>query len=152
MLAVCSGDETLEFFGRMAQAGFTPSEVSFVSVLAACSHKGDVELGRSYFVGMWADFGIEATVDHYACFIDVLGRAGELAAADGLVASMPFEPDSVLWSSFLGACRVHGNVGRGAIAAVNEIMSRDSTDSSSLTLLSNLYTEIQGSRRNTTNR
>ncbi|EFJ09326.1 hypothetical protein SELMODRAFT_72540, partial [Selaginella moellendorffii] len=97
MLAVCSGDETLEFFGRMAQAGFTPSEVSFVSVLAACSHKGDVELGRSYFVGMWTDFGIEATVDHYACFIDVLGRAGELAAADGLVASMPFEPDSVLW-------------------------------------------------------
>lgn len=45
-----------------------------------------------------------------SCYIDILGRAGYLAKAFGILKSMPLEHDIAVWRSLISACRVHRNV------------------------------------------
>ncbi|KAA8526705.1 hypothetical protein F0562_009066 [Nyssa sinensis] len=45
----------------------------------------------------------EPGADHYACMVDLLGRAGLLDEAINLINSMPFEPHSGAWGALLGA-------------------------------------------------
>eukprot|EP00249_Psilotum_nudum_P023636 c28944_g11_i1 orf=2-508(+) len=70
--------------------------------------------------------------------IDLLGRAGQLDEAEDLVNSMPFGPFSASWISFLGACRMHGDVERGTRAADN-IFELDPRNPAPFVLLSNMY-------------
>lgn len=49
--------------------------------------------------------------------VDLLGRAGQLEEAKLLIANMPLEPNGATWGSLLGACKTHGNVELGELAA-----------------------------------
>ena len=75
------GEEALELFVQMQQAGMKPKEATFVSVLLACSHAGLVDEGRRYFDSMSQNYGITPRLEHYACMVDVLGRVGFLDEA-----------------------------------------------------------------------
>jgi pentatricopeptide repeat protein len=57
--------------------------------------------------------GICAMVEHYACMVDLLGRAGDLHKAEDLIKTMPCEPNVAVWNALLGACRIHGDVEMG---------------------------------------
>ncbi|KFK36850.1 hypothetical protein AALP_AA4G179800 [Arabis alpina] len=50
--------------------------VSFLSVLSACRNAGLVEEGKKIFKEMEERHKIEAEVEHYACMVDLLGKAG----------------------------------------------------------------------------
>ncbi|KAL5719783.1 Pentatricopeptide repeat-containing protein [Ranunculus cassubicifolius] len=65
--------EALDVFYEMQRVGVNPNYITFVSVLAACSHGGLVEEGRHWFQMMSRDFHIEPGVEHYACMVDLLG-------------------------------------------------------------------------------
>ncbi|MQL84430.1 hypothetical protein Taro_016939 [Colocasia esculenta] len=107
------GSEALQLFENMRNEGFRPDGVSYLAVLCACSHMGWVKRGFDYFECMVGVDRIEAELDHYACMVDLLGRAGFLKEAEQFIASMPIEPDNVIWGALLNACRIHGNAEMG---------------------------------------
>lgn len=138
------GEEALELFKNMvAEAGrggeAKPNEVTFITVFAACSHSGLISEGLNLFYRMKHDHGVEPISDHYACVVDLLGRAGQLEEAYELVNTMPAEFDKVgAWSSLLGACRIHQNVELGEVAAQN-LLHLEPNVASHYVLLSNIY-------------
>ncbi|XP_057863845.1 pentatricopeptide repeat-containing protein At2g13600 isoform X2 [Cryptomeria japonica] len=134
------GKEALEVFEQMLQEGMTPDRITLVGVLSACSHAGLVDEGRNYFSSMSQDHCITPLSEHYACMIDILGRAGHLNEAEKIIKSMPFEPDSITYGALLAACRIHGNVELGRWAA-EHIFELDPQNSGPYVLLSNLYAD-----------
>ncbi|CAH9075834.1 unnamed protein product [Cuscuta epithymum] len=132
------GKEALEFFEVMKGNGFKPDDVTMVGVLSACSHTGLVEMGMEYFDSMKGDYGIDANSKHYTCMIDLLGRAGRLNDAQGLIKSMPFEPDAATWGAILGASRIHGNTELGEKAA-EKVIALEPWNAGMYVLLSNMY-------------
>ncbi|KAG9455481.1 hypothetical protein H6P81_008385 [Aristolochia fimbriata] len=134
------GEEALKLFKDMeSQDSVRPNEVTFIALFAACSHSGLVDEGLEIFYKMKENHGIEPTPDHYACVVDLLGRAGKLEDAYQIVNSMSTGPDQAgAWSSLLGACRIHGNVKLGEIAAKNLLVLEPNV-ASHYVLLSNIY-------------
>lgn len=107
------GIEALKLFGQMQQQGVKPDHVTLIGLLSACSNAGLVDEGWHYFNSMDKDHGIEPTVEHYACIVDLFGRAGRLDEAEDFINKMPLKPDAVVWGALLGACKVHGNIELG---------------------------------------
>jgi pentatricopeptide repeat protein len=105
--------EALEHFQQMCQEGVEVDRVTFVALLSACSHVGLVDEGLCYFESMGSVYRISAIAEHYACMVDLLGRAGHLQEAENLIDTMPFKPSAFVWKALLGACRIHGNVEMG---------------------------------------
>ncbi|KAL3813427.1 hypothetical protein ACJIZ3_014695 [Penstemon smallii] len=132
------GHKALELFGRMKQEGFEPDKVTLIGVLSACNHAGLVKEGTSYFHGMENDYGIIPEIEHYGCVIDLLGRGGRLTEAFRLLHAMPFEPNVVIWSSLLGACRMHNAVELAA-EVQNQLVKLETTDAGNFSMLSNIY-------------
>lgn len=132
------GDEALAMFSRMSEVQEKPDEVTFVGVLSACSHAGLVGQGLEILASMERDHGVVPTVEHYACAVDMLGRAGQLGEAFELALTMPIEPNPVVWRAFLAACRIHGNATFAEIAA-RRLFELDPGHCGSYVLLSNVY-------------
>ncbi|KAB1224894.1 hypothetical protein CJ030_MR1G008832 [Morella rubra] len=132
------GEEALLVFDEMRRAGWVPDGVTLVVVLYACSHAGMVEQGIKYFDSMSKEFGIVPGVEHYACLVDLLGRAGRLDEALKLIEDMPMEPTPIVWVALLSACRTHPNVQLGEYAA-SRLSELESENDGSYTLLSNIY-------------
>ncbi|XP_031481816.1 pentatricopeptide repeat-containing protein At5g16860 isoform X1 [Nymphaea colorata] len=133
------GNDAIGMFHQMQRDGFVPDDVTFLVLLYACSHSGLLDEGRKYFERMTPDYGVVAGAEHYACMVDLLGRAGHLDEVQELIASMPTEPSYVVWVALLSACRIHKNVELGEYAAKRLLeLDSDGTDGS-FTLLSNIY-------------
>ncbi|XP_026389171.1 pentatricopeptide repeat-containing protein At5g16860-like [Papaver somniferum] len=134
------GEDALEYFDGMLKAGFVPEGLTFVVVLYACSHSGMVDQAINYFNNMTKDFGVIPQVEHYACMVDVLGRAGRLNEAVELINRMPVEPSQIVWVALLSACKTHTNVELGELAS-KKLLEMDSENDGSYTLLSNIYAD-----------
>ncbi|EFJ38237.1 hypothetical protein SELMODRAFT_403158 [Selaginella moellendorffii] len=96
---------------------------------------------RYHFVAMAGDYGIAASLDHYICMVDVLGRSGKVAEAGELVGVMPFVPDAVAWKTLLGCSKVHENAGLARWAA-EKLARIDAKNPSSYLLLSSAVTKV----------
>ncbi|KAF8393558.1 hypothetical protein HHK36_021802 [Tetracentron sinense] len=131
-------DEALQLFLRMEKEGIKPNQVTFVGILNACSHAGLVEEGCNYFELMTSTFGFEPMTEHYACMVDLLGRAGRLEDAYKLIIDSVGAPDAGIWGALLGACRVHGNVELGEIAA-GHLFEIEPENTGNYVLLANIY-------------
>ncbi|XP_011628778.2 pentatricopeptide repeat-containing protein At2g13600-like [Amborella trichopoda] len=107
------GTEGLKLFEEMVGRGFKPDHVCFIGVLTACNHGGFLDKGEYYFNSMKDKYGLAPKLDHYACMVDLYGRTGHLKMANDLIDEMPLKPNSVMLSSLLGACKVHGDVELG---------------------------------------
>lgn len=132
--------EALQFFENMKAEGISPDNISYIAVLSACSHEGWVDKGFHYFNSMSDVCGIRPELDHYACMVDLLGRAGLLEEAERFIASMPIKPDSAIWGALLGACRVHGNAEMGRRVG-NLLIHSDQNHDGRYIVLSNIYAE-----------
>ncbi|KAJ8446883.1 hypothetical protein Cgig2_016193 [Carnegiea gigantea] len=132
------GMEATQLFNEMENCGIKPDAVTFVSLLYACSHAGLVEQGREYFNKMTTFYGIEPSIEHYGCMVDLYGRAGLLQRAYDFVCQLPFKPCATIWRVLLGACSVHGNV-ELAEKVKFRLLELDPSDSGDHILLSNLY-------------
>ena len=113
-------------------------KVTFVGLLHACSHSGLVDEGRQFFKSMSSDYGLTPLLEHYACMVDLLGRAGDVQGAEQFIYDMPIEPDSVIWSALLGACKIHKNVEIGRRAA-EKLLSIEPSNAINYVMLSNIY-------------
>ncbi|KAM7274221.1 hypothetical protein ACFE04_028885 [Oxalis oulophora] len=133
-----AGKKALSLFDEMKDLGVQPDWITFVSVLLACNHAGLVDLGIGYFDSMVRDYGIEAKPDHYACVVDLLGRAGRLTEAVALIKKMPFRPHVAIFGTLLGACRIHKNLELAEFASKN-LINLDPTSAAGYVQLANVY-------------
>lgn len=112
------GPEGLGLFERLVtEEGFTPDHICFIAVLTACNHAGFLDKGIDYFNQMRRDYGLVPDLDQYACLVDLYVRNGHLRKAKELMEAMPYEPNSVMWGSFLSSCKLYGEAELGREAA-----------------------------------
>jgi len=128
----------VQLFHSMLKCKQKPDMVTFTCVLAACSQAGLTEEGRRYFNEMQKEHGISPRMEHYACMVTLLGRAGKLDEAYDLISDMPFEPDGCIWGSLLGSCRGYGNVDLAEVAA-EKLFYLEPQNAGNYVLLSNIY-------------
>lgn len=132
------GKKALETFWTMLDEGTMPDEVTFLGVLSACSHMGLVEEGKKQFNSLRKVFGIIPTLEHYACMVDILGRAGKFDEVESFIKEMKLTPHALIWETVLGACKMHGNVELGERAADKLFELTPEIDSNYI-LLSNIF-------------
>ncbi|KAK4257533.1 hypothetical protein QN277_007107 [Acacia crassicarpa] len=135
------GNEALELFEEMRLEGTKPDHVTFVNLLSSCSHMGLVEQGWNYFRMMFDEFSIVPTVEHYACMVDILSRAGKLYEAKEFIESAKIDHGLCLWRILLGACKNYRKYDLGAYAG-EKLMELGSPESSAYVLLSSIYTAL----------
>ncbi|PWA88497.1 pentatricopeptide (PPR) repeat-containing protein [Artemisia annua] len=132
------GAESLELFERMLSCDIKPDHITYVGVISACTHMGLVKEGRDYFKLMQEKHRIEPTPSHYACMIDLLGRAGKLEEAWNFIKNMPIEPDVIGWGSLLSSSFVHKNMDLAKVAA-EKLLLIDPDNSGAYSALANVY-------------
>ncbi|XP_041007358.1 pentatricopeptide repeat-containing protein At2g22070 isoform X1 [Juglans microcarpa x Juglans regia] len=132
------GEEAIELFEEMLAGGIKPDHITYVGVLSACTHVGLVEQGRKYYYLMQDLHKIEPSLSHYACMIDLFGRAGLLQEAHDFIKSMPIEPDVISWGSLLASCKVHKNMELAKVAA-ERLLLIEPDNSGAYSALANLY-------------
>ncbi|KAH7668268.1 Tetratricopeptide-like helical domain-containing protein [Dioscorea alata] len=132
------GEEAFALLEKMERHGTKPNQVTFGALLCACAHSGMVERGRWCFEAMKRVYMIEPQQQHYACMVDLLGRAGLFAEALMLIGSMPMEADTFVWGALLGACRMHGNVELGERVA-GLLIGMDHLNHAFYIILSDIY-------------
>ncbi|KAE8670883.1 60S ribosomal protein L7a-like [Hibiscus syriacus] len=108
------GIEAIERFREMQLAGIKPDRNTFIAVLSACSHSGLVEKGKEILHS-----SIEPHIKHYACFVDILCRAGLLSEAYEVITNMPMEPNAVLWGTLCLCCCWQCRASRGCDATAD---------------------------------
>lgn len=132
------GLKALEIFRKMLMEKVEPDYVTFVGVLNACSHAGLVEEGLAYWESMINKYKIQPDADHYACVIDMLGRAGRLEQAYKILQSMPMGPRPGALGALLAACRTYNNV-RIAESVAQELFVLEPQNTGNYVLLSGIY-------------
>ncbi|XP_028797528.1 pentatricopeptide repeat-containing protein At2g03880, mitochondrial-like [Neltuma alba] len=132
------GMDSLMFYNAMISSGTKPDFITFIGLLFACSHAGLVNDGRMYFQQMNKVYGIKPGPPHYACMIDLYGRSGMLNEAKELLNKMDVKPDATVWKALLAACRVHGDIELGQMAAQN-LFELEPMNAMPYVLLSNMY-------------
>lgn len=134
------GEISLTFFHDMQQAYIKPNHITFIAVLSACSHAGLVGEGLRCFESMRQDHAIKPTIEHYACMVDLLGRAGHLDEAYEFINSMPFKPTPGMWGTLLSSCKVHSNL-QLAERVADILFELEPENDGYYVLLSNIYAE-----------
>ncbi|KAH0437049.1 hypothetical protein IEQ34_026312 [Dendrobium chrysotoxum] len=133
--------ESLDVFERMVQVGITPSHVTFLGVLLACSHAGLVSEGNRILRFMEKEFEVCPGIEHYSILIDALGRMNQLEEAMKVIESLHstgLSSSVGMWGALLGACQVHGNIELGRRAA-ESLFVLDPENGARYVTLSNIY-------------
>lgn len=134
------GHESLVFqlFEEMLRQGIRPDVVTFVALLSACRHCGLVELGEKYFNSMTESYKILPEIDHYACMIDLYGRANQLEKAVEFLKVIPLEHDAAIMGAFLNACLLNKNA-ELAREAEEKLLRIEGDNGSRYVQLANIY-------------
>ena len=131
------GKFVLDIFPKMIEEA-KPDDLTFMAVLSACSHSGLVDQGYHYFRSLESEYGTTPKIEHYACMVDILGRAGHLEEAVMLIKKMPMCPNEVVLGSLLGSCNAHGKLQLGE-RILQELIQMDGHNTEYHVLLSNMY-------------
>ena len=131
-------DNVFQTFENMLAESLKPDLVTFIIVLNACSRTGLCHKSQTYFQAMSRDYGINPTLQHHGCMIDLFGRWGQVDEAIIMIKRMPFCANLAIWNTVLGACRNLGKEGLGKEAFVNAIQLDDG-DSAAYVLMSHIF-------------
>ncbi|XP_031396641.1 pentatricopeptide repeat-containing protein At4g19191, mitochondrial-like [Punica granatum] len=131
------GSEAVQNFQLMLDEGAEPNGVTFLSLLAACSHSGLVAEGCRFFSMMEQRFNIDPDLDHYTCLVDLLARSGRLKDALAVITKRVSRPDSRIWGAILAASRIYGDRKVGKFAG-QRLLELESDNVGYYTLLSNV--------------
>ena len=130
--------EAMESFQEMICSGFSPDGITFIALLSGCSHAGLTDKGCRLFERMKIKYAVSPTVEHYACLVDVLGRAGRIEEALEIVKNIYFKPTGSIWGSLLNSCRIHGLVPLGE-AVAKQLFELEPDNVGNYVMLSNIY-------------
>uniref|UniRef100_I1R2I0 Pentatricopeptide repeat-containing protein n=1 Tax=Oryza glaberrima TaxID=4538 RepID=I1R2I0_ORYGL len=137
------GEAALGLFKRMEKVApvVLPNEVTFLAVLSACGQSGLVDEGGAMLHLMKRQYGINPGPEHYACFIDLLGRAGQNDEAWYLYCSSittRSELSGSICVAMLNACKANMDVLRGNKVALH-LLEVDPENPGSHVLISNFH-------------
>ncbi|KAK4734644.1 hypothetical protein R3W88_008905 [Solanum pinnatisectum] len=132
------GRDGVVLFSQMLESGLQPDSIAFVSIISACSHAGLLLEGERYYKLMTDKYKIVPRLEHYACMVDLKGRAGHINEAFNFIKHMPIEANERIWGALLGACRVYNDMDIGLVAADN-LFELAPKQSGYYVLLSNIY-------------
>ncbi|XP_010927623.1 pentatricopeptide repeat-containing protein At5g66500, mitochondrial [Elaeis guineensis] len=141
------GTEALKLFRMMEERkcrDVTPNAVTFLAVLTACAHSGLVDEGRLCFFSMRDKYDIDPGPEHYACFIDLLGRAGRIEEAWDLYCGLSESANKLtpaVCVAMLNACRISMDLVKGEHVA-KHLLYLDSDNPGSYVLVSNFYAAV----------
>ncbi|KAI5059652.1 hypothetical protein GOP47_0025971 [Adiantum capillus-veneris] len=100
----------LDGFHFMQRERLKADEITVLSLLSACSHAGKQDEALFHFQTMRDWHGIEPIFTHYICMADLLGRMGYVKEGQGLLQTMPFQPNTVGYTSILRHCTMHSSL------------------------------------------
>ncbi|KAL3502431.1 hypothetical protein ACH5RR_036880 [Cinchona calisaya] len=132
------GKEAIKLFQEMKNIGLKPNDVTYVGLLAACSHAGLVEEGFRFFDMLVNDRSIKLREDHCTCLIDLCGRAGRFEEAFHFIEKLPMKASQYDWGALLAGYNIHRDADIGKLAARKLLEARPES-AGSFTLLSNIY-------------
>ncbi|XP_072998452.1 pentatricopeptide repeat-containing protein At5g66500, mitochondrial-like [Typha latifolia] len=139
--------EALELFKIMEEeksVKVLPNDVTFLAVISACAHSGLVDQGRKCFLLMRDKHGMEPGQEHYACFIDLLGRASRIEEAWDLYCSLSASANklnSAVCVAMLNVCKFSMDLVRGQQVA-NHLLELDPDNPGIYILVSNFYAAV----------
>jgi pentatricopeptide repeat protein len=133
------GLQAVDMFEKMLEHGIPPDHITFVSVLSSCSHSGLVEQGRKYFNLMTQVHKITPSTEHYACMVDMFGRAGLLSEAKQFIDQMRVKPDASVLGALLSACMNCRDLEMGEEVA-KKLFVIEPGNTGNYVLLANIYT------------
>ncbi|WVZ14857.1 hypothetical protein V8G54_012423 [Vigna mungo] len=82
----------------MLNKSVKPDAVTFIALLSACRRSGLVELGDQFFISMEQDYNVLPEIYHYACMVDMYGRASKLEKAVEFMRKIPIPIDATIWA------------------------------------------------------
>ncbi|KAJ3683039.1 hypothetical protein LUZ60_013266 [Juncus effusus] len=103
------GEKSIGLFRKMCELEIKPTKSTFIALLSACSHAGLVEQGLRYYNLMPVKFGINHSVEHIVCLIEMLGRAGRFKEAFKFLKESRLSLDQGVLGALLGACSDYYN-------------------------------------------
>ncbi|PON72796.1 Tetratricopeptide-like helical domain containing protein [Parasponia andersonii] len=131
---------SLCLFDEMVNNGIQPDEVTFTAVLTSCAHSGLVDEAWKVFGSMLPKYGIQPLVEHYACMVSVLSRAGRLSEAAKLISNMPVEPSAKVWGALLNGASVSGDVELGKFVS-DHLFEIEPENTGNYMIMANLYSQ-----------
>ena len=131
----------LQYYEHMRREGMKPDDVTFTSLLSACSHLGLVLEGCYHFNSLRPNHGIEPTIDHYNGVVDLLGRAGHLNEAIDILHMMPFQENIIGWTTLLDHCKTHGDLEQGE-RCFHSVLSIDQNNCAAYVIMSRIYAYV----------
>lgn len=132
------GGKALAAYHKMIDDKLKPDESTYISLLTACNHSGLVKEAIELFHNMERDHNIRPNQKLYACFVDLLSRAGRLGEAEDLIRTMSFEPESCVFEALLNGCLVHKNFDLG-VRVADKLLQLDIANPGIYVMLSNIY-------------
>lgn len=130
--------EMISRFEEMRSSGINPDAITFTALLCGLKHSAMVSEGWRFFDMMKVDYAMIPSPEHYACMVDLLGRAGYLDEAWDFIETMPEEPDAGVWGALLGACRSHKNL-QLAEAAAERLFEMEPHNPANYLLMASIY-------------
>ncbi|CAN1784080.1 Pentatricopeptide repeat-containing protein At3g05340 [Linum perenne] len=128
----------MQLYEDMKLERVNPTDVTFLSLLHACGHGGMLEKGMELLNSMTSVHNLSPRTEHYACIVDMLGRAGLVKEAKAFVDELPIKPDVLIWQALLGGCGIHGDVEIGELAA-EMLFKCEPNEPAPYVLLANIY-------------
>ncbi|KAE8716719.1 putative dead box ATP-dependent RNA helicase [Hibiscus syriacus] len=132
------GHEAVALYEKMEHEGMKPNDVTFLSLLFACSHSGLIKKGSELFNLMVSKYAILPRAEHLSCMVDLFARGGQLEASFNLIREMNIKSTSSLWGAILGASNIYGNMYIGEEAATH-LFNMDQKKSVNYIALAGLY-------------
>ncbi|KAL1209983.1 Pentatricopeptide repeat-containing protein [Cardamine amara subsp. amara] len=133
-------DSACSLFDQMQCLGIKPDNVTLTAVLSAFAHSGVSDKAQHIFDSMVTKYDIEPGVEHYACMVSVLSRAGKLLDAMEFISKMPIEPIAKVWGALLNGASVLGDV-EIARFACDHLFEMEPENTGNYTIMANLYTQ-----------
>ncbi|KAM7523037.1 hypothetical protein LguiA_012939 [Lonicera macranthoides] len=132
------GEKAVFLFEEMKKERFMPDDITILGVLQACSYSGLWEYGFNLFNIMEAKYGIRPVIEHFACMVDLLGRAGFLSETVDFIDKCPYSDSPLLWRTLVNVCKLCGDLRFGKIASTR-LLDLAPKDAGSYILVSNMF-------------
>ncbi|KAK2381934.1 putative pentatricopeptide repeat-containing protein [Trifolium repens] len=131
-------NKAIQLFHDMLKKSVKPDAVTFVALLSACRHRGLVEQGEKFFISMEEDYNVLPEVYHYACMVDMYGRANQVEKALEFMRKIPIQIDATIWGAFVNACQINKNTSL-VNKAEEELLKIGADNGSRFVQLANIY-------------
>lgn len=83
-------------------------------------------------------YKIAPGLEHFACMVDLFGRAGQVCEAYEFIKQLPVKVNDRIWGALLGACQVHNKMVIG-LKAADHLLQMAPNQSAYYVLMSNIY-------------